>query len=268
MRALCVTVDLDRDVNILMPGSTAAGSIDRGSGTGPRFSSSGKGLSLLADLFDEMSVKATFFAEAATLRRTDAGLLSGYEVGIHGAEHEDITAIESTDGKRSIIREAADAVKDATGRAPECFRAPYMKADEETLRLLPEFGIRSDSSSYVRMSASLIPRRTGYGVWEMPVPEGTDAAGKKISAYLWPMHESKRKPEDYIRMASLMEEGVFVIATHTWHIVESRERGMMSEDDSKQNLGNVRRVIEGITDMGMRPLTITEVRKIMEDGSR
>jgi peptidoglycan/xylan/chitin deacetylase (PgdA/CDA1 family) len=256
MRALCVTVDLDRDVNINIPGSAAAGSIDRGSGTGPRFSSSERGLSLLVDLFDEMSIKATFFAEASTLNRVDAGLLSGHEVGVHGVEHEDMTAIASMEGKKAILEKAVDAVKDAVGKSPVSFRAPYMKADEETISLLPELGIAIDSSRYVTMSGSLMPKRLSNGVMEIPVPEGTDASGKKISAYLWPMHELKRKPEDYIKMASAMEEGVFVIATHTWHMVESRERGMMSSDEIKKNLENVIEVIEGISDMNMNPMTL------------
>ncbi|MCL2031784.1 MAG: polysaccharide deacetylase family protein [Methanomassiliicoccaceae archaeon] len=264
MRALCVTVDLDRDVNIRIPGSRAAGSIDRGIGAGPRFSSSDKGLSLLADLFDEIAIKATFFAEAATLRRVDAGLLSGHEVGIHGVEHEDLASIEGTDEKRAILKEASEAVKDAVGREPSCFRAPYMGADRETIGMLPEFGIGIDSSLYRPMSPSLMPEKMDCGVWEMPVPEGRDAAGKKISAYLWPMHESKRAPEDYIRMASSMEEGAFVLATHTWHIVESRERGIMSVKEIEQNIGNVRKVLEGIEDLGIRPMTLTDVRKTME----
>lgn len=264
MRALCVTVDIDRDVNIATAGSSAAGSIDRGSGTAPRFASSEKGLSLLIDLFDEMSIRATFFAEAATLRRVDAGLLSGHEVGIHGAEHEDMTAIIGEEGKRAVLKEAADTVRDLVGKAPGCFRAPFMKADEETIALLPEFGIYADSSRYAKMSRSLIPERTACGVWEVPVPEGVDEKGKKISAYLWPMHESKRGPEDYIGMASTMDEGAFVIATHTWHMAESRERGIMSEDEVKRNICNVRKVLEGIIDMGMKPMTVSDARSAAE----
>ncbi|MCL1811017.1 MAG: polysaccharide deacetylase family protein [Methanomassiliicoccaceae archaeon] len=266
MRALCFTVDLDRDVNIQVPGGTAAGSIDRGNGTGPRFSSTEKGLSVLADLLDELSMKATFFAEAATLGSIDAGPLSKHEVGIHGAEHEDISAITGADGKRAVLEESVCAVKDAVGKAPRSFRAPYMRADDETIGLLPEFGICTDSSRYIRMGPSLMPARMSGGVWEMAVPEGTDADGKKIAAYLWPMHESKRRPEDYLRMASEMEGGAFVLATHTWHMVESRERGMMSAGEIENNTANVRKVLEGMTDMGMRPMTLTEVRKRMESG--
>jgi peptidoglycan/xylan/chitin deacetylase (PgdA/CDA1 family) len=263
MRALCFTVDLDRDVNIPIPDGIAAGSIDRGSGTEARFSSSEKGLLLLLDLLDEMAIKATFFAEADTLRKIDIGILSKHDVGIHGVEHEDLTLIKGTQRKRAILKESSEAVKDAVGRPPECFRAPYMKADNETIGMLPEFGINIDSSRYTTMSRSLIPGRMECGVWEMPVPEGMDASGKKIAAYLWPMHELKRPPADYVELASQMEEGAFVLATHTWHIVESRESGMMTNDGIKKNIGNVRKVLEGVMDDGIRPMTMTDVRRTM-----
>ena len=268
MRALCVTVDLDRDVNVMVPGSTAAGSIDRGKGTGPRFSSSEKGLSILSDLFDELSIKATFFAEAATLRRIDASALSGHCVGMHGVDHEDISLIKSVEEKRAILEEAAAAVKDAVGHAPECFRAPYMSADEATIDIISQMGIKADSSRYAPMSGRLMPHKIRANLWEMAVPEGIDINGKKIAAYLWPMHESKRRPEDYLRMASQMKEGAFVLATHTWHMVESRERGVMAADEIEKNIDNVRTVLEGMTEMGMEPLTLTGVRKIIEKDSR
>ena len=263
MRALCFTIDLDRDVNIPIPGSIAGGSIDRGNGTEPRFTSSERGLSLLLELLDELSIKATIFAEAAALRNIKIGI-SGHDVGIHGVEHEDFTMIKGADRKRAILKEASDAVTDAVGRPPGCFRAPYMKADTETIGLLPEFKIGVDSSFYRKMSSTLIPERMSNGVWEIPVPEGIDPDGKKIVSFLWPMHEQKRSPADYVGLASQMEKGAFVLATHTWHIVESRERGILSNEEIKKNIGNVRKVLEGIMDMGIRPMTMTEVKKTME----
>jgi hypothetical protein len=114
------------------------------------------------------------------------------------------------------------------------------------------------------MSGSLIPERIKEGLWEIPVPEGTDASGKKMAAYLWPMHELKRVPAEYIGLSSQMEEGVFVIATHTWHIVESPDRGMLSNEEIKKDIGNVREVLEGVVDNGITPKTMTDVRKTME----
>jgi peptidoglycan/xylan/chitin deacetylase (PgdA/CDA1 family) len=263
MRALCFTVDLDRDVNTPIQGSSAAGSLDFGNGTGPRFTSTEKGLHLLMELLDELGIKATFFAEATTLKMIGADL-SKHDLGIHGVDHEDLSLIEDPEKKRSILKEACETVKEAAGRRPECFRAPYMKADNETIGMLPEFGISVDSSRYTKMSSSLVPKRMECGVWEMPVPEGTDANGKKIAAYLWPMHEQKREPSDYIRLASSMKEGAFVIATHTWHIVESRQKGIMTKAEIERNISNVREVLEGIADLDLVPKTLTDVRRAME----
>jgi hypothetical protein len=56
------TVDLDRDVNF-PDGGNKAGSLDRGNGTAPRFTSSEKGAAILQEILDETGIKATFFAE-------------------------------------------------------------------------------------------------------------------------------------------------------------------------------------------------------------
>ncbi len=51
-RTFRFTVDLDRDANFPIPGQAAAGSLDRGSGAAPRFSSAERGLSILLDVLD------------------------------------------------------------------------------------------------------------------------------------------------------------------------------------------------------------------------
>jgi hypothetical protein len=45
----------------------------------------------------------------------------------------------------------------------------------------------------------------------------------------------------------------FVLATHTWHIVERRDTGPMSEEEIDRNLSDVRKTIVGIMDAGYRP---------------
>lgn len=258
MRKLCFTVDLDRDVNIQVPGQRHAGSISADEKKEPRYSSSERGLEIIIGVLDELGVKATFFAEAETL--TSIGnreLLTDHEVGIHGWQHEDLTLLDDDD-KRTVLQRSVDAVSDITGKRPVCFRAPYMKVNEDLMDILPSLGIRIDSSSYAEISGSFMPYKLKNGIVEVPVPEGKDPRGKKISAFLWPMHEGKRAYTDYIEMASVMEEGTFTIATHTWHMTESRERGKMSEDEIKTNIDNTRMVLEGIMDMGMRPLTLSD----------
>ena len=257
MRALCFTVDLDRDVNIPVPGGSAAGSIDRGNGNSPRFGSAQKGLDVLLDILKRTGIRATFFAEGRTLESISAGGLSGHEVGVHGYDHEDMVSMNENE-VRECLGKAVGSVRRVIGTDPMSFRAPYMKMNDVVLGVLPEFGIRYDSSMYVRQESSVRPFRLPNGIVEVPVSEGLDRSGKKIAAYLWPMHEGKRLPDDYVRMASEVKEGVYVIATHAWHMTESRDRGIMTREEAARNAENVRDVVEGIIAMGFEPMTVSE----------
>jgi len=264
MKTFCLTVDLDRDSNISIPGQVSAGSLDMGQGAAPRFSSSGKGLKVLSGLLDEIGIKATFFAEGRTIRNIGTSEhLVGHEIGIHGFDHEDMTLLSMED-KKDVLKRSIGMVEDITGRVPVCSRAPYMKADAELLEMLPDLGIRYDSSFYADIEGQMAPFKIG-DIYEVPVPEGRDGDGRKMSAYLWPMHESKRVPSDYIDMASTIDEGIFNIATHTWHMVESRIDGPMSFERIETNTENVRNVIVSLLDMGFHPMTIPEaVRRFLD----
>ena len=89
---------------------------------------------------------------------------------------------------------------------------------------------------------------------EYPVPKMKDAAGRTIAAYLWPMHEGKRVPSDYVSMAEGLSH--LVLATHTWHMVETRERGVMDDAWVSENSDRVRQVLEGILDLGFEPCAV------------
>ena len=258
-RRFAFTVDLDRDVNLPLKGEAAAGSLDRGLGTGPRFSSSEKGLGILLDLLDEIGIKATVFVEGRTAETIDCSCLSGHCIGLHGYDHEDLLAQDTgvPVDQKAVLTRGFEAVSDRISE-PVCFRAPYMRADEDTMSVISSLGIRHDSSVYRRMDEGYGTYQTHCGIVEHPVPKSRDSSGKVIAAYLWPMHEGKRSPEDYIRMAASAESGEFVLATHTWHMAESREDGPMSEERIVTNADNVRRVIGGILDEGFRPSTIAD----------
>jgi peptidoglycan/xylan/chitin deacetylase (PgdA/CDA1 family) len=258
MRIMCFTVDFDRDVNLAIPGRAEAGSLDRGSGTDARFSSSVRGARMLSGLLDEIGVPATYFAEGRTLEVAgDPSVFGGHEVGVHGYDHEDLERC-GDDDVRSIIERAKAAVRDVTGRSATSFRAPYMRPSDRISDALPDAGIKVDSSRYSPLSPSMIPYTVAGGrVTEIPVPEGTDSNGKKISAYLWPMHEGRRSPEDYLGMASEVLEGVFVLATHTWHVCESRSSGVMDTPEIERNIENMKKVLEGLLDMGYRAETVS-----------
>jgi peptidoglycan/xylan/chitin deacetylase (PgdA/CDA1 family) len=257
MRSFCFTVDVDRDANIPVPGMSQAGSYNRGLGTAPRFRSSGEGIGALTEILDEMGVKATYFAEARTLSNIGAHHLVGREVGIHGFDHEDFTGTFPPGGKKEVLNRACEAVEDLTGKRPRCSRMPYMKISEDVPPILAEIGIRYDSSTYRDMEKEILPYGLA-GVVEFPVPVANDASGKKIVGYLWPMHEGKRPPGDYIEMASRMENGTFILATHSWHMSERIDGGYVSKQDAKANENNVREAIAGILDLGYEAETLPD----------
>lgn len=259
MRALCVTVDFDRDVNRAVPGRRGAVC---GDDMCHRYASSEEGASVLSELLDDLNVRGTFFAEASTLECAGASSVSGHEVALHGYDHEDFTGHVSgipmeEDEIRDVMERSVNTVKDLTGTAPRGFRAPYMRAHEPLMNMLKEYGIAYDSSEYADLGRTILPYRK-WGITEIPVPRGKDVSGRAIAAYLWPMHEGNRSPRDYTGMAAVMEEGVFVLATHTWHMVESRKGGIMDGTGRRNNLDNVREVIESIIDVGYDPMTMEQ----------
>ena len=242
MRTACFTVDLDRDVNFLPDGCNKAASLDRGHGTVPRFSSSAKGAEIICEVLEETGIKATFFAETTTLQQTKSfNIIGGNEIAVHGVDHEDVT-IMSDDEIRTMLGTASDAITQISGKEPKGFRAPFMKFDERLADLLKEAKISYDSSTYGNKITEI------KGIKEVPVSQGTDREGKRMYAYLWPMHERKRSPDDYIEMASKNE--LFVFATHTWHMVESRERGLMSAQEIQQNKAHLAHIIFSLLDAG------------------
>ena len=253
-RRFYFTVDADRDANIPIPGMSAAGSIDRGSGTGPRFSSSERGMSVLAELLDGIGIRGTFFMEGRTAEVTECSVLSGHCIGLHGYDHEDLLGTETgvVPDARDVLNKGYDAVSDAVSK-PTCFRAPYMTADRSVLDAVMELGITADSSFYTSVGGPTDPYVLN-GVTEYPVPKTKDSRGRTIAAYLWPMHEGRRVPEDYIRMAEGMS--TLVLATHTWHMVETRDGGVMSPGWIRENAERVREVIEGVLDLGFEPSVI------------
>ena len=258
MRIACFTVDLDRDVNIPIT-PWEAGSTDRGRGIAPRFSSSRVGARTLSKLFTECGIDATFFAEARTLERTYEEVLD-YEIAMHGFDHEDFSMLDEKDMEQ-IIFDSSDAIRDLVGNRPEGFRAPYMKPNEEMYEILLDAGIEYDSSEYAAVTETMRPYEMN-GLMEMPVPKDTDGDGKSIYGYLWAMHEGKRTVKEYIDLASKMNDGIFVIATHSWHMVESVESGMMDSGRKKSNLENVRQIIHGLQNEGFEFMSMSHASRV------
>ncbi len=264
MRYAAFTVDVDRDANLAERGRYEAGSrAIAGLDTTPRFASSGKGLRVLSELLDDLSIHATFFLEGDALRdiahHADVReLLRKHEVACHGVCHEDFTG-ESTGicltGEQvgQVSKESRSIVRDILGRVPTGFRAPYQHIDDIGLGALAKAGFTYDSSKTEKMiDGKIAPKELDSGLFEVPLACGKDGQGKKIVSYLWPMHEGKRTADDYIGLASSFRSGYLVLATHSWHLTETFRSGPLDAKQCKIEVGKTRKVLEGMLDQGIK----------------
>jgi peptidoglycan/xylan/chitin deacetylase (PgdA/CDA1 family) len=276
MRYAAFTVDVDRDVNLPERGRYEAVSkaLENGDAS-PRFTSSAQGLRLIVELLDEMGIKGTFFLEGDTLRAIARELdvrtiLAKHEVAAHGICHEDLTGEETGiclmgPEVAQVIDDSASVIEDLCGRRPVGFRAPYQHIDEATMEILTEKDFLYDSSLTIKLKdGKVMPWRLDSDLLEIPIASGKDLAGKKIVSYLWPMHEGKRTPKDYVHLASEVHSGVLTLATHSWHMVETYGRGRLDRADVMKNLGNLRRVLEGTMDSGMGFIALEDYAKHWE----
>lgn len=262
MRFAAITVDVDRDVN--EPGPGAVEGRCRG-GAGPRYSSTMDGLERLVGLFDDLGIKATFFWEGRAAEALAADfdvqeLMRDHEVAAHGYDHEDLTG-ESTGVRPSeewldaIVGRSLASLEDVFGVLPEGFRCPYQHIDDRVARVLMQRSLGYDSTLFGEMGQGLRPYRLEGELLEVPLAQCRDADGRKLQSYLWPMHEGRRSPDDYLRLASAHDEGLLVLADHSWHIAESLggERG---ESRALRETDNVRKVLEGIMSSGIEFVTV------------
>ncbi|MCL1983888.1 MAG: polysaccharide deacetylase family protein [Methanomassiliicoccaceae archaeon] len=261
MKRLCFTVDVDRDVNECVPGRKEA--VSRRTDGGVRFTSSEEGTDIILDMLDELGIEATFFTEARTLENIDVQFGKN-EVAMHGLDHEDMTGeisgIRLSDGDLDeIMGTSSGIIKDHTGRIPKGFRAPYMRTDDRIADAVKRAGMVYDSSLYAEIGKEFGPYVLDNGLKEVPVPFGTDAGGKKIYAYLWPVHEGKRGTDDHARMAGVIENGVLVIATHSWHITESVSGGLMDGARREKNIADTKKIITNILDTGYKAVRIADL---------
>lgn len=255
-------MDVDRDVNEPREGAVEAAC--RGSPV-PRYSSTMEGLEIILDMLDGLGIKGTFFmeGEAAEVLSADLdlrNLLSGHEVAAHGYAHEDLTGestgiIPSEEWLDAIVGRSLAAVEDVTGVRPRGFRAPYQHINELVEGVLQRRGLIYDSTLFAEMSSGLRPYRLPSGLIEVPLAQGRDATGRRMQSYLWPLHEGRRKVDDYLCLIKQHQDGLFVLADHSWHVMESLS-GLRASERAELEVGKVRDILQGIMDQGVEFMTL------------
>jgi hypothetical protein len=257
---------VDRDVNLACQGQVC--SVSNG-GNGARFLSSGRGLELIHQVLRETGVKGTFFWEGRTAeelsKRMDlAVLMDGHETAIHGYDHEDFSGQETgmpmeMEQIADVLDRAEAALDSAFGRTKRGFRAPYQRTSETLMQELVRRNYLYDSSETVRMTEGKVaPYRRQDGLLEAPVCWSLDRKGKKIVSYLWPYHEGKRPMSDYLDLVEGFEDGLLVIATHSWHLVESFCGGALSQAEVDRGATDLKNFLQTSIDAGVQFVSIAD----------
>lgn len=264
MRCAAFTVDVDRDVN--EPRAGAVEAAYKG-GSAPRYSSTHEGLDLLLAMLEDLDVQATFFMEGETAEvlAQDVDLkdlLRGHEVAAHGYAHEDLTGestgiVPSQQWLDAIIGRSLATLEDLMGSRPVGFRAPYQHINDLVAEVLRRRDFLYDSTLFAEASSGLRPYRLPSGLIEMPLAQGRDRRGRRMQSYLWPLHEGRRTEEDYLDLLSRHEEGLFILADHSWHVVESLT-GHRTEERAREEIAKVERVLRGALDQGMEFITLED----------
>ncbi len=261
------TVDVDRDVNLQKRGKEEAVSKARKGSDEPRFDSSFQGFKILSSLFQETGIEATFFMEGETAEKLASRcdlpiMLSHHEVAFHGLAHEDLVDPEGIlrfdrDAVIERFKKGINKVIRSTGQIPEGFRAPYLHVNDDVLDILLEQNMIYDSSIMMDMVDGRIHPFKTRGIWEIPIACSRDKKGRRIVSYLWPLHEGKRTADDYVEMFNGLTDGLLVLATHSWHLVESYQ-GVKSPVEVEKNVEDVRRIIEAAKARGIHFTTLSD----------
>lgn len=113
-----------------------------------------KALPRLVELFERLTVPATFFAVGRDLADSHAATAirdlarRGHEIGNHSQDHLYDLTLRSRAEMQTQVAEAASAIERATGRRPRGFRAPGYTITDLLYDVLHEQGVAYDSSVF------------------------------------------------------------------------------------------------------------------------
>lgn len=269
---LAVTADVDPDANRAVEGREKP--ITPGMEGDVRLSGVVDGLRRLADLLLEGDWPATLFWEGRTLEvvaRRKPDLLNRLrkspllEHGCHGMYHRDFAG-EDTDvpldaeATRGALREACAAYREHLGGEPDLFRAPYCRLTDELIDALWELEFRCDASRTAvgpgrdLLSPYPLRREGGRTLWEAPLCRWQGPGGRAMDAYLWPLLEGKRGPDDYAHLLDEVAEacpgGLLQLALHPWHLCVGQDGAEWPGERRRCSLERVEAVLRAAAGRG------------------
>jgi hypothetical protein len=108
------------------------------------------GIDKLLTLFEKHEVKATFFVPGDVAQKHSQKIRTiakrGHEVACHGLHHDRNECLLGFEKQKASIEKAGVIIEGASGRKPLGFRAPCLRANNATLKILDDMGCLYDSS--------------------------------------------------------------------------------------------------------------------------
>jgi peptidoglycan/xylan/chitin deacetylase (PgdA/CDA1 family) len=93
-----------------------------------------------------------------------------HEIGVHGWIHENITALQSEEEERQLMKQAIDYLTKAYGKRPVGYRSPAWAFSPWTMKLIREAGFIYDSSMMgLDEPYELVANGQPTGIVELPV---------------------------------------------------------------------------------------------------
>lgn len=109
-----------------------------------------EGLDKLLRLFDQHTIKATFFVPGEVAKRHEEAILKihrkGHEIACHGLTHEKDEFLRKACEQETNLKEATSIIEKIVGYRPLGFRAPCLRINSTTIQVLKKLGYIYDSS--------------------------------------------------------------------------------------------------------------------------
>ncbi|MBM4082443.1 MAG: hypothetical protein FJ278_22250, partial [Planctomycetes bacterium] len=175
-------------------------------------------------------------------------------------KHEDFLGkVSQMPLTRDQMRQTIAMAKSILESMLECkvsgFRAPYTRINGDVIATLAELGFAYDSSETRaigpdwRLESYLVEGGDTF-LAELALPEFKDSRGKRMTSYLWPMLEGRRRPEEYLdvirQTAPTAPGGLFILAFHPWHIAADEKGRPFSPEELQRNCRDLGAVLAGL----------------------
>jgi len=173
------------------------------------------GVPLILDLFNRLKIRGVFFWTAHAAQNhpdiVKKVINEGHEIGCHGLNHEDFSALSETQQVK-VINRAARILR-SFGADCKGFRAPRLRVNETLFRVLSDQGFSYDSS---------IPF---WGIRRYKYKKRYDNPGplelKCVPSYAFRLFYNQF-PEIVTRSYNSL--GYFVFFLHPWEVIQQSEK--------------------------------------------